>query len=88
MIIHNIQTHGVCSKSIMVAVNNEYQIINVKFSGGCSGGLSAVSKLLIGMPVNKAVEILCSVECGNKGTSCPAQLGEFLKTAYQRHLEG
>ena len=43
--------------------------------------LQGISRLLVGMPVQQAIERLEGVRCGLKPTSCPDQLAQALKQA-------
>ena len=71
---------GTCSNKIEITTN-EGIIENVEFTGGCPGNLFAMSELLRGMEVDKAIEKLDGIKCGNKQTSCADQLAQALKTA-------
>lgn len=66
------RTRGSCSREIIFTVEND-RIKNVKFFGGCSGNLQAMSKLVENMNIDKAIEMLRGIQCKN-GTSCPDQL--------------
>ena len=72
----------VCSDSIYVDVENG-KIAEVRFNGGCPGSLTAVSKLVVGMTPQQAIDILGGTRCGGKNTSCPDQLARALQ-AYLR----
>ncbi len=43
----------------------------------------AVAKLVDGKKVDEIYEILKDVKCGNKGTSCSAELAKAVKEAYE-----
>ena len=68
---------GVCCKEIYFDVENN-QIKNVKFVGGCPGNLSAISKLLEGMPVEDVIAKFKGNVCRNQ-TSCADQLARALE---------
>ena len=72
----------VCSDSICVDVENG-KIVEVQFNGGCPGSLAAVSKLVVGMTPQQAIDILGGTRCGGKSTSCPDQLARALKAYLQ-----
>ena len=74
---------AVCSQRIDVSIENGV-VESVRFYGGCPGSLKAVSLLVQGMPVKKAMELLQGVPCGNKGTSCPDQLSRALREYLDR----
>jgi len=70
---------GVCSKEIKIHTENGI-IMNVVFTKGCHGNTQAVSALIKGMTIAEAIKRLDGIQCGNKGTSCPDQLAQALKT--------
>ena len=71
---------GVCSRLMRVEVEDGI-IRQVEVQGGCSGNLQGISRLLVGMPVQQAIERLEGVRCGGKPTSCPDQLAKALRQA-------
>ena len=75
---HTYKTSGVCSRSIEFELDDDI-IKDVKFIGGCNGSLSAVSALVTGKKVSEVTDILETIGCGSRGTSCPAQLAKALK---------
>ncbi|MDE6337227.1 MAG: TIGR03905 family TSCPD domain-containing protein [Muribaculaceae bacterium] len=72
-------TKGTCSKLIEFEVK-EGVIKNVNFLGGCHGNLQGIAALVKGMPVEEVVKRLDGIDCKGKGTSCPDQLAQALKT--------
>ena len=48
---------GVCSRLMRVEVENGI-IRKVEVQGGCSGNLQGISRLLVGMPVQQAIELM------------------------------
>lgn len=71
---------GVCSRLMRVEVEDRI-IRQVEVQGGCSGNLQGISRLLVGMPVQQAIERMEGVRCGGKPTSCPDQLAKALRQA-------
>ena len=71
---------GVCSRLMRVEVEDGI-IRQVEVQGGCSGNLPGISRLLVGMPVQQAIERMEGVRCGGKPTSCPDQLAKALRQA-------
>lgn len=71
---------GVCSRLMRVEVEDGI-IRQVEAQGGCSGNLQGISRLLVGMPVQQAIERMEGVRCGGKPTSCPDQLAKALRQA-------
>ena len=69
---------GVCSR--MIHIETEDGIVkNVCFVGGCNGNTQGVAALVKGMPVEEVIKRLDGIDCGGRGTSCPAQLANALK---------
>ena len=71
---------GVCSRLMRGEVEDGI-IRPVEVPGGCSGNLQGISRLLVGMPVQQAIERMEGVRCGGKPTSCPDQLAKALRQA-------
>ena len=71
---------GVCSRLMRVEVEDGI-IRQVEVQGGCRGTLQGISRLLVGMPVQQAIERMEGVRCGGKPTSCPDQLAKALRQA-------
>ena len=72
--------HGVCSRAMQIEVEDGV-IQEVRILGGCHGNLQAISKLLVGMTVEDAIEKMEGIRCGMRPTSCPDQLAKALKQA-------
>lgn len=70
---------GVCSKYMEIVVDDNNVIKEVNITGGCAGNTMAVSKLLVGMRVEKAKDLLGGVPCGKRATSCPNELSKALQ---------
>ena len=74
----NYTPNGVCSRRMEIEVDDG-KIIAVKIIGGCAGNTQGVSRLLVGMSIDEAIERLSGIRCGFKPTSCPDQLAKALK---------
>lgn len=74
---------GVCSRMINIELDDDGVIENVRFVGGCNGNTSGISQLVKGMQAEDVIEKLKDVNCGTKGTSCPAQLAIALQEALE-----
>ena len=74
----NFKTKGVCARQINVEVEDGI-VKNVEFVGGCSGNTQGVARLAKGMKVTDVIKLLKDVDCGGRGTSCPAQLAQALE---------
>ncbi|MEF9916614.1 MAG: TIGR03905 family TSCPD domain-containing protein [Lachnospiraceae bacterium] len=71
---------GVCSQ--MIEFNLDEDIVkSVVFTGGCSGNLQGIGRLVEGMNVDEAIARMEGIRCGNKNTSCPDQFAKALRAA-------
>lgn len=71
-------THGTCARIINFDLDDNNNIHNVSFIGGCNGNLKAISKLIEGKNAIEVASILKGNICGNKGTSCADQLSNAI----------
>lgn len=69
---------GVCSRKMIIEIENDI-VKSLKVIGGCNGNLQGISSLVEGMKVDEVISRLDGIDCGGKGTSCPAQLANALK---------
>jgi uncharacterized protein (TIGR03905 family) len=76
-------TSGTCSKIINFEIIDG-KLHNVKFVGGCSGNLQAMSRLVDGKPVDEVIATLKGIKC-RSNTSCGDQLATALEI-YKRKL--
>lgn len=82
MIETDFKPHGVCSTNIHVALSDDGSTIEeINFERGCPGNLSAISKLVKGMPTEKVIDLLDGNTCGKRPTSCADQLTKALREA-------
>lgn len=79
----NYKTNGTCAKLLQVDVDDGI-IQDVKFVGGCQGGLRGIATLVKGMRVEEAIDKLKGIQCGTRGTSCPDQLANALMQTLQK----
>lgn len=75
---YSYKTRGTCSRVINFDSDGK-TVHNVSFIGGCNGNLQGISKLVEGMEVESVIKMLSGIDCGGRGTSCPAQLAEAVK---------
>ncbi len=75
---------GVCSRQMDFELDGDI-VKNVKIYGGCPGNGIAVAKLVEGRKVNEIYELLKDVKCGDKPTSCSAELAKAIKNAYDNN---
>ena len=78
------QTKGTCSRQIIFDVDEEGIVQDVQFIGGCSGNTQGVARLSKGRKAQELIDLLKDVDCGGRGTSCPAQLAQALELALQK----
>ncbi len=68
----------VCSRFMEVS-SEEGVVTNIEVIGGCGGNIQGIINLVVGMPVEQAIEKLSGIDCGGRGTSCPDQLSLAMK---------
>ena len=73
------KTNGVCARTITADIEDG-RVYNLKFEGGCNGNTKGISSLVEGMEIKEVITRLEGIKCGFKGTSCPDQLAQALKT--------
>ena len=71
-------TKGTCSRQIIFEVTEDNLIKDVKFIGGCSGNLQALSRLVNGKPIDEVISTLKGIKC-RSNTSCGDQLAIALE---------
>lgn len=76
-------TRGTCSRQIVFTVENDI-LTDLKFIGGCSGSLQAISHLIVGRPIDEIIASLKGIKCRNN-TSCPDQLAQALIKYQEEH---
>lgn len=74
------KTRGVCSRMIHIVLEDGV-VKEARFLGGCNGNTQGISSLVRGMKVEDVISRLDGIDCGGRGTSCPAQLANALKEA-------
>ena len=73
-------THGVCSRQIVIDIDENTNTINsVSFTGGCNGNLQGIAALVKGKKPEEIISALKGIDCNFKGTSCPDQLARALE---------
>lgn len=70
---------GVCSRKMTITLDGD-KIENITIEGGCNGNLKGIGSLVKGMNVDEVIARLEGITCGNKPTSCPAQIALALKS--------
>ena len=72
------KTQGVCSRMIDLDIDGD-TVVQVTFTGGCSGNTQGVAALVAGMTIDEAIYRIEGIHCGPRPTSCPDQLAQALK---------
>ena len=78
---YRIRPRGVCAKEMMIEVDEQGVVQELKVMGGCHGNLQGISALVKGMPAEEVIARLRGIRCGFKNTSCPDQLSKALRAA-------
>jgi len=73
------KTSGTCSQQIIIDIDENNTITDVKFIGGCNGNLKGIGALVKGQKMDDVIDKLSGIKCGFKATSCPDQLARALK---------
>ena len=69
---------GVCSQMMEMDIEDN-KLKSLKVTGGCSGNLQGIAKLVEGMDIDDVINRLDGVRCGFNSTSCPDQLAQALR---------
>lgn len=84
---HIYNTHGTCSKQIIIETDDANKTIErVVFIGGCAGNTSGISSLVQGMPISDVISRLEGIRCGMRPTSCPDQLSRALREIEEKQI--
>ncbi|MDD2434522.1 MAG: TIGR03905 family TSCPD domain-containing protein [Bacilli bacterium] len=75
---------GVCSTKVDFCLDDDNNIHDVQFSGGCNGNLKAIAKLVEGKPATEVIAILKGNKCGPRLTSCADQFAKALEAALKQ----
>lgn len=78
----NIKPQNVCSREMILEVDDNDIIVSAKVIGGCMGNLQGLCRLIEGMKVDAVIKKLEGIKCrGSRygDTSCPDQLAIGLK---------
>ncbi|MCL2368766.1 MAG: TIGR03905 family TSCPD domain-containing protein [Oscillospiraceae bacterium] len=69
---------GVCAQEFMFNIEDGV-VVETEITGGCPGSLAGISRLIVGMPVERVIECLEGLQCKDRGTSCPDQIAQALR---------
>lgn len=73
------RTHGTCARAIKFDLDEDQNVHNVQFFGGCNGNARGIASLIEGMPASWVIERCEGTRCGGKSSSCPDQLSRALR---------
>ena len=73
------KTNGVCCKEIHFEVEGGV-IKELEFINGCDGNLKGIAQLAKGRKPSDIISAIQGIDCKGRGTSCPAQLADALKS--------
>ncbi len=74
---------GVCSMQIRFELDEQDNVHNVQFLGGCPGNTVGVATLAEGQNARELITKLQGINCRGRGTSCPDQLAQALTKALE-----
>lgn len=77
---------GVCSQLMEMDIEDG-KIRGLVVTGGCSGNLRGISRLVEGMEAEEVIRRLEGTKCGMNSTSCPDQLARALKLALEQQKD-
>lgn len=76
---HTYTTCGTCARQINFEIDENGNLTNVSFVGGCNGNLKAIGKLVEGKNAKEIADLLEGNQCGPRPTSCADQLSKAIK---------
>jgi len=83
---YEVYPKGVCPTELEFDLEGD-RVTNIRFHGGCNGGLKTIASLIDGWTVDQIAEKLEGVTCGPKSTSCSNELVRELKKALAEQVE-
>ena len=72
---------NVCSRQMIIDIDDNDVIVHAKVIGGCMGNLQGLCRLIEGMKADSVIEKLQGIKCRGSRTgetSCPDQLAKGL----------
>ena len=72
---------GVCSVKLQFTLDDDKNIHDLSFTGGCNGNLKAIARLVEGKNAREVADILAGNDCKGRGTSCADQFSIALNKA-------
>ena len=77
----NIKPQNVCSREMIIDIEDDGTIKSAKVLGGCPGNLQGICKLIEGLKAEVVIEKLQGIKCPGsrtRETSCPNELAKGL----------
>ena len=84
--MHIYNTKGSCSRQILFDVSKEGILLDVKFIGGCSGNLQAMSRLVKNKHIDEIIATLKGIKC-RSNTSCGDQFAIALEKYKEKYIK-
>lgn len=78
------RNYGTCSQAVEFDIDENNNLHNVLFYGGCNGNLQGISRLVEGMNCQEVITRLDGISCNGGPTSCPDQLAQALKDSLKQ----
>ena len=79
------KTQGICPRTIYIDINENGEIRDAQFEGGCNGNTKGVGVLVKGRKASEVADLLEGIKCANRPTSCPDQLSRALKEMMEQN---
>lgn len=79
MSVFSVKPRGICAREIIIDVDDNKIVQDVKFVGGCDGNHKGIAALAKGRSAETVASLLEGITCGRRSTSCPDQLARALK---------
>ena len=77
----SIKPENVCSREMILDIDDDNTIVSAKVIGGCMGNLQGICKLIEGQKIDTVINKLQGIKCRGSRTgetSCPDQLAKGL----------
>ena len=77
----NIKPENVCSREMIIDIDDDGTIVSAKVIGGCMGNLQGICRLIEGQKAEAVISKLQGIRCRGSRTgetSCPDQLAKGL----------
>ena len=77
----SIKPENVCSREMILDIDDDNTIVSAKVIGGCMGNLQGICKLIEGQKIETVIDKLQGIKCRGSRTgetSCPDQLAKGL----------